>query len=86
MKTRHPDREIYPIVLFAGTNTEAVQLKNMLDEASIYSFVRNAYMESNTAWFSDPEESAPVSVMVARRDEDEAKSVLAAFKNVNLPH
>ncbi len=86
MKTRHPDREIYPIVLFAGTNMEAAKLKSMLDEASIYSFVRNAYMQSNKSWFSDPEESQPVSVMVAKRDEDEARSILAQFETTGIKH
>jgi len=79
MKTRHPDREIFPIEIFAGTNIQASTLKSMLDDARIYSFVKNEYVGTLAPWYTDPGGAGPVSVMVARRDADEAKLIVENF-------
>ncbi|PTN10646.1 DUF2007 domain-containing protein [Mangrovibacterium marinum] len=79
MKTRHPDREIFPIEIFAGTNIQASLLKSMLDDAKIYSFVKNEYVGTLAPWYTDSGGVGPVSVMVASADADEARLIVENF-------
>ncbi len=81
MKTRHPDREIYPVEIFTGTSLQAIKLKELLDEAHIYSFVRNEYVGQVQPWFDDPGIEAQVAVLIASEDEDDALPLVERFRN-----
>jgi len=78
---RHPDKEIFPVEVFAGTNIQAAMLKSMLDDAQIYSFIKNEYVGTLAPWYTDPGGAGAVSVMVASTDEEEAKMIVQVFSS-----
>lgn len=79
MKPKHPDREILPIEVFAGTNLQASMLKSMLDDAGVYSFLKDEISGTLTPWQTDPGSAGSVKVIVANRDLDEARAVVDKF-------
>lgn len=85
MKPKHPDTEILPVEVFAGTSVQAAMLKSMLDDAEIYSFLRDEIMGTMNPWWTDPGGAGAVKVIVANRDLDEAKVVVKKFVD-NMKH
>ncbi|WP_163715745.1 putative signal transducing protein [Mangrovibacterium lignilyticum] len=80
MKPKHPDREILPVEVFAGTNLQASMLKSMLDDAQIYSFLKDDIMGTLNPWWTDPGGVGAVKVIVANRDLDEARDIVEKFR------
>jgi len=85
MKPRHPDREILPVEVFAGTSLQASMLKSMLDDAQIYSFLKDDIMGTLNPWWTDPGGAGAVKVIVANKDLDEAQEVVQKFVK-NMEH
>ncbi|WP_372774413.1 DUF2007 domain-containing protein [Mangrovibacterium sp.] len=79
MKPKHPDREILPIEVFAGTNLQASMLKSMLDDAGVYSFLKDPITGTLTPWQTDSGGVGAVKVIVANRDLDDAREVVDKF-------
>ena len=79
MKPKHPDREIFPVEVFAGTNMQAAMLKSLLDDAQIYSFLKDEIMGTLNPWYADAGGAAPVKVLVSSADEDEARGIVTGF-------
>lgn len=85
MKPHHPDREILPIEVFAGTNIQAAMLKSMLDDAQIYSFLKDEIMGTLNPWYTDAGGAGPVRVIVSSTDEEEAREIVSLFEH-NIQH
>lgn len=85
MKPKHPDREILPVEVFAGTNIQAAMLKSMLDDAQIYSFLKDEIMGTLNPWWTDAGGAGPVRVIVSSNDAEEAFQIVAQFeKNMRV--
>ena len=85
MKPKHPDTEIFPVEVFAGTSVQAAMLKSMLDDAEIYSFLKDGIVGTLNPWWTDPGGVGAVKVIVANRDLDEAQVVVKKFVD-NMKH
>lgn len=85
MKPHHPDREILPVEVFAGTQLQAAMLKSLLDDAEIYSFLKDEIMGTLNPWYTDAGGAGPVRVVVSSSDEEEALIIVGQFQK-NLQH
>lgn len=80
MKPKHPDREILPVEVYAGTQLQAAMLKSLLDDAEIYSFLKDEIMGTLNPWYTDAGGAGPVRVVVSSNDEEEAREIVAKFE------
>ncbi|MFV0378050.1 MAG: DUF2007 domain-containing protein [Mangrovibacterium sp.] len=80
MKPKHPDREILPVEVYTGTQLQAAMLKSLLDDAEIYSFLKDEIMGTLNPWYTDAGGAGPVRVVVSSNDEEEAREIVAKFE------
>lgn len=79
MKRINPDREIFPVEVFAGTSLQASMLKILLDNARVYSFLKNDVEEKEDLWSTEHEISRSVKVIVSSVDREEADKIVEKF-------
>ncbi|WP_372774411.1 hypothetical protein [Mangrovibacterium sp.] len=81
MKPTNSVQTIIPVEVFTGTSLQASMLKIMLDNARIYSFLKNDTVENKDLWWSGHEASGAVKVIVSSSNVEEAHEIVKKFVN-----
>ena len=72
------------IVLFRGSQIEAMNIKNLLDNAEIESFIQNQQMSVIEPWVVTAGGFNPAYLQINSVGFEEAKKILDDFNNGNL--
>lgn len=72
------------IVIFRGNEIEVMNVKNLLDNFGIESFIQNQYMSVLEPWVITAGGYNAASLQINNNDYDKAKKVLDDFNNGNL--
>ncbi|HAQ64786.1 MAG TPA: hypothetical protein DCR43_02870 [Bacteroidales bacterium] len=80
----HPNNEIHPVEVFAGTLWQAELLKSLLADSEIESFIKDGIMGTLYPWYSAPGGAGAVKVFVSDIDVEKARMVISEYeRNIN---
>lgn len=75
------DDENNPIEVFSGDLWECGMVKSLLIDAGIEAFLNNENLGTVAPWISAPGGAGPISVIVAKRDYQEAMKIVKDFSD-----
>jgi len=67
------------ITVFSGSYSEAMNVRNLLEEKEITVFIQNEYMSSIEPWVVTSGGLNPVKLQVDEADFDEAKKIIEDY-------
>jgi hypothetical protein len=75
-----PVDNLEPVEVFAGTIWQAEMVKSLLENAEIDVFLKDEINGTMLPWITSPGGAGPVTVFVAKKDYDKAKSVVEEYE------
>ena len=75
------------VIVFSSNSFEAELVKNELEYNGIDTFLKDEFLGVIAPWYSAPGGAGAVSVTVAQRDSEKARSIIQQFidKNTEKP-
>ncbi len=77
MSKKDPNK---PVTVFAGKLWEALLLKSLLENAGIEAFLKDDAIGTLAPWYASPGGTAPVKVVIADSDLEQARQVVTDFE------
>ncbi len=71
------------ITIYEGTYSEVINLKNLLENSNIPSFILNELMANIEPWAVTAGGLNPVSLSISEEDFEKAKAIIDFFKQKN---
>ena len=78
-----PKTQIHSVVIYAGTIFDAQLVQSLLESSEIHAYLKDEYSGTLVPWWVSPGGAAPVKVLVADKDEAEARSIVADWEKTN---
>ena len=75
------NNEIVPVDVFSGTIWEAEMVKSLLEDAEIYTFLKDENTGTLAPWYTAGGGAGSVTVVVSSLDYDKAKSIVAEYED-----
>lgn len=72
------------IPIFKGTFSEAMNVRNLLEQMNIEVFTENEYMSNIEPWVVSSGGMNPVTLKVGSKDLEKAEKIIADYQNGNL--
>lgn len=78
------NKNIEPVLVFAGTNWEAGVVKSLLENAEIEAFLKDDLMGTINPWVTEAGGAGAVKVFISSHDLEKAIPIVKEFeKNLN---
>jgi len=75
-----PDRNIYPVEVFAGTAVQATMVKSLLENAEIEAYLKDEFTGVLYPWHTSPGGVGAVKVYVSSNDRESAMEVVSEYE------
>jgi hypothetical protein len=74
-----------PVEVYSGTTLQAEMVKSLLENAEIEAFLNDEIVGTLSPWWTAPGGAGSVKVVVATKDFDIAKSIVAEYESNIMP-
>ncbi|HTX88163.1 MAG TPA: DUF2007-related protein [Bacteroidales bacterium] len=76
----HDEKDIEPVIVFAGTQWEAELIKSLLENEEIHAYILDEFIGTLAPWYTAPGGAGSVRVSVSSLDVLRAKRVVEEYE------